>query len=118
MDVVFGSPLGFVAQAKDVNNFLLSLRDMFTFVTILAHMPVLVKIMQLPFIWPFVAPKPTDKRSIGLLMGAGNDAVEKRLRDGNVEKRKDVLQQWIEYRDLDGVGMTEAEMKIETLGPM
>lgn len=118
MDVVFGSPMGFVAQAKDVDNFLCSLREMFTMVTLLAHMPALVRIMQLPFIWPFVAPKPTDKSSIGFLMGIGFKAVEKRLKDGNPEKRRDVLQQWIEYRDLEGVGMTEYEMKVETLGPM
>lgn len=118
MDVVFGAPMGFVAEGKDVRNLLASIQETFILATVLVHLPAVVKFMQFPLIWSLVAPTPKDKRGVGVLMGVGDDAVKKRLEEGNVGKKRDVLQHWVERRDREGEGMTEEEMKLEAFGPM
>lgn len=77
--------------------------------------PELVTVLQLPFIWPFVIPKPTDISGVGYVIGVGNEAVRKRLA-GETTSR-DIVQHWIEYRDKDGERMTTEELMREAAGP-
>lgn len=118
MDVGFGAPMGFVAEGKDIRNLLAGIQKTFVLATVLSYLPAVVKFMQIPLIWSLAAPTLEDKSGVGVIMGVGDEAIRKRLEEGNVGKKRDVLQHWIEHRDREGEGMTEDEMKLEAFGPM
>jgi len=118
MDMSFGELIGFVRQSKDVNGIIKSVHDMFDVANLVTLVPGIVKFMQLPFIYPFVAPKPTDKAGMGMLRNVADKAVEARIEKGNVKNRRDLLQQFIEYRSQDGEALTRLELENEALTPM
>jgi hypothetical protein len=118
MDLSFGAPLGFVAQGKDIGNLIQSVQALFIGANVMVNLPGLVKFMQLPFIWKLVGPKPTDLKGPGALQGVAFNAVKKRLEEGNVKGRRDLLQQFLEYRDQEGNTISKRELEIEALTPV
>jgi len=92
MDAVFGDPVGFVDAGKDVSNLIRSVQNVFLMGNILSLLLEVVTFLQLPPIWSWVAPKPSDKGGIGFMLGVGIKAIRKRPEDGNVAQRRDVLQ--------------------------
>lgn len=115
MDIAFFAPLGFLKQGIDIGGLLNSISTTFKVGNIFMLVPELVTVLQLPFIWPFVIPKPTDISGVGYVIGVGNEAVRKRLA-GETTSR-DIVQHWIEYRDKDGERMTTEELMREAAGP-
>ncbi len=90
MDVVFGDPVGSIDAG--VSNSIRSVQTLFLMGNILSLLPEVVTFLQLPSIWSWVAPKPSDKDGIGFMLGVGIEAIRKRLEDGNVAQRRDVFQ--------------------------
>jgi hypothetical protein len=118
MDVIFSSPVGFILAGADVSNLLASIQDLFIVSTLLCHLPGLLKFLQGPLTWPFLAPKASDKSGVGFVQGVANEAVRRRLEEGNTGGKRDVLQHWLEYRGKEGEKMSEHELQVEALGPM
>lgn len=118
MDVSFGEPIGFVKQSKDVDGIIKSVHDLFAVANIVTLIPGITRFMQLPFIYPLVAPKPTDKTGPGMLRGVADKAVKARVEKGNVNERRDLLQQFVEYRSQDGEPLSRLELENEALTPM
>jgi hypothetical protein len=118
MDVSFGEPIGFVKQSKDVDGIIKSVHDLFAVANIVTLIPGITRFMQLSFIYPFVAPKPTDKTGPGMLRGVADNAVKARVEKGNVNERRDLLQQFVEYRSQDGEPLSRLELENEALTPM
>jgi hypothetical protein len=65
-----------------------------------------------------VAPKPTDLKGPDALQGVSNKAVRKRLENANPKNRKDLLQQFLEYRNQDGQPLSPKEINLEALTPV
>jgi hypothetical protein len=84
----------------------------------MVNLPGLVKFLQKPWIWKFVAPKPTDLTGPGALEGVSNGAVRKRLGHGNPQNGRDLLQQFLEYRDQNGQPLSSTEIDLEALTPV
>lgn len=118
MDISFGEPIGFVRQSKDVDGIIKSVHDLFDVANFVTLVPGIVKFTQLPFIYPFVAPRPTDKVGPGMLRGVADKAVKTRVEKGNVNNRRDLLHHFIEYRSQDGEPLTRLELENEALTPM
>jgi hypothetical protein len=118
MDLSFGEPVGFVKQGKDVRGLIQSVHDLFTGANFMANLPGLVRFLQAPWIWKFVTPKPTDLKGPGVLEGVSSEAVRKRLENGNPKNRRDLLQQFLEYRDQDGLPLSPKEIDLEALTPV
>lgn len=118
MDLSFSDPIGFVKQGKDVRGLIQSVHDLFTGANFMVNLPGLVKFLQKPWIWRFVAPKSTDLTGPGALEGVSNAAVKKRVEHGNPKNRKDLLQQFLDYRDQDGQPLSSKEIDLEALTPV
>lgn len=118
MDLSFGTPLGFVAQGKDIGDIIQSVQDLFIGANVMVNLPSLVKSTQLPFLWKLIGPKPTDLKGPGALQGVAFSAVKKRLEEGKVKGRRDLLQYFLEYRDQEGSPLSRRELDIEPLTPV
>jgi len=118
MDVAFSEPVRFVKEARDVGGLISSIHEMFLAIIIMVNFPGIVRVLQLPFIWPLIAPKDTDKTGAGATMRAANNAIRNRMEQGNTADRRDMLQHFLEYRDLDGKSMTRQEIEIASLTPV
>ena len=65
-ELVFGKPIGFVAQERDVDSLLSAFTSAFPFFGIVVRLPwVVAHILDNPVLGPLVEPKPTDKTGLG-----------------------------------------------------
>jgi hypothetical protein len=118
MDLLFGEPIGFVKQGMDIRGLIQRVRDLFVGANFMVNLPGLVRFLQTRWIWKFVAPKPMDLKGPDALQGVSNKAVRKRLENANPKNRKDLLQQFLEYRNQDGQPLSPKEINLEALTPV
>jgi cytochrome P450 len=116
MDMVFSSPAGFLKAGRDVDNIIASLRQLIGGVTVLSAFPLVTKIVQLPWLFKYLGPKPTDRSGPGLVHKFAYDQVRKRF-DSN-ETHSDVLQWIIDHEDKSGKRLTYGMLEQESLGPV
>ena len=67
--LAFGEPMGFLAQDKDVHGYIANQNAMLPVFEWLSTLPILEKIVRIPFISKFAMPTPNDKTGAGLLIG-------------------------------------------------
>ena len=106
--VAFGQKFGFLEMDDDPFGYIANLDSFLPAVILFGAWPELQKILQLPFLKPFL-PKSTDKRGLGKVMGFAKDRVEERFRGEDPVKRQDMLQSFINH------GLTMEELESETI---
>jgi hypothetical protein len=67
--LAFGEPMGFLAEDRDVHGYIANQTAMLPFFEWLSTLPILEKIIRVPFISKFAMPTPEDKTGAGLLLG-------------------------------------------------
>ncbi|KAK3346974.1 cytochrome P450 [Lasiosphaeria hispida] len=92
-EVAYSKPLGFLANNKDMGNFLKINEETLPFVFILSNY---VSIFKLLHKWPFnlLLPRAGDQVGLGAVMGFTTGLIDQRLRPG-VEPQRDILQSFI-----------------------
>lgn len=96
-DVVFSNPLGFLEQAKDINGLIASIHGLLDAVLIPGVFPVLTKLTHNAWLFPYIAPKPTDATGPGHIHGLAYKQVRNRFESlESTTKFNDVLQDIID----------------------
>ena len=103
MDMVFSRPLGFLASASDVDNVIEALHSLLIVANTMALLPSISKIMLTPWLFKYVAPKPTDKTGPGRIHGLAYEIVRQRYKDlqKSTTKHDDILQSIIDKNNPD-----------------
>lgn len=116
MEMVFSSPAGFVKAGYDVDDLCKSIRELLTSANISATFPIIAKIVYLPFVFPYLGPKPTDKTGPGRCHKYAYDQVRKRF--SSDEPHSDILQWIIDHEDKSGERLSYAMLEQEALSPV
>ncbi|PGH27760.1 hypothetical protein AJ80_00548 [Polytolypa hystricis UAMH7299] len=106
--VAFGEPMGFVAKDEDVHGYIANQVAMLPVFEWLSTLPILEKMLRIPFIAKFAMPSPEDKNGAGLLMGVARKMVAERF-GPNKKTKKDMLGSFLSH------GVTRAEAEQETV---
>ncbi|KAF2100311.1 cytochrome P450 [Rhizodiscina lignyota] len=118
MDMAFSNPIGFVKAGHDVNGLIDSLHELLTGTGIIALFPKFVTFMQQPWLFPLIAPRPTDKKGPGALYGLAWSQVNKRFDAQDEEKHEDILQWIIEREDREGQRLSKGVLENESVAPV
>lgn len=118
MDAAFSRTLGFVKSASDVNNFIAGLHVLLPGAATIALFPSVVAFIQHPWIFPYLAPKPTDKSGPGALFGLAWGQVKLRLEEQNTQKYDDMLQFFIDHKDREGTQLSNVRLQLECEAPI
>lgn len=98
MEMVFSNPMGFLDQAKDVNGVIANIHGLIVGAMIPAIFPFLTKLIHHPWLFPYIAPKPTDLSGPGYIHGLAYKQVRNRFKDlqDSTVKFSDILQNIID----------------------
>jgi cytochrome P450 len=118
MDVAFSDPVGFVKEGKDVGGLIKSLVELFDAAQVLVTIPGIMKFLNKPSIHKYAGPKSTDPKGPGAIQGIADRAVAGRVKNGNKNNHRDLLQLFMEYRDADGKPITPEDLEIEAVSPV
>lgn len=141
--LAFGKSLGFIEQGRDIDNLVKSFHEGLIHFAVLCRLHPLVKFLKDTWIADrYLVPKPGDPNGIGNIMKVGrtpssilalsfssvrgrltaqtrDDLLQERLeelkRDPSVRSRSDMLQNFLNSRDVFGSPMDLEELKAETL---
>lgn len=105
--VAFGEAFGFIEADDDPFGYIDNLQEFLPAVIMFGAYPELQKILRLPFM-KFLAPKNTDKRGLGAVMGWAKDRVGERFGEKPIV-RQDMLGSFIKR------GLTKEQLESETL---
>lgn len=118
MDVSFSNPLGFVKSGSDVNGLIDSLHSLLTTAGVIALFPRMVKLVQNSWLFPYIAPKPTDKTGPGALYGLAWGQVQNRFAEKGEVQYNDLLQWLMEHEDKDGQRLSQRRLEQEATAPV
>lgn len=105
--VAFGEAFGFIEADDDPFGYIDNLQEFLPAVILFGAYPELQQILRLPFM-KFLAPKNTDRRGLGRVMGWAKDRVGERFGEKPIV-RHDMLGSFIKR------GLTKEELESETL---
>ena len=105
--VAFGEAFGFIEADDDPFGYIENLQEFLPAIILFGAYPELQKILRLPFM-KFLAPKNTDKRGLGRVMGWAKERVGERFGEKPIV-RQDMLGSFIKR------GLTKEELESETL---
>ncbi|KAK3314249.1 cytochrome P450 11B2 [Apodospora peruviana] len=107
--IEFGKPFGYLDHDSDFNGIIGAIETMVPATAVMALFPVTLRIMDSGLLNPFL-PKLTDQTGVGRLLGIVHEKVGERYTpDEKKEKRRDVLQAFVDSK------MTRQEVEAEAL---
>jgi cytochrome P450 len=118
MDAAFSSPLGLIKSRKDIGGLIHLLLTLLTGVGIIALFPSIVRFMYLPCLFPYVAPKISDKKGPGALYSLARTQVNRRSEVKDVETHNDILQWLIDHENKGGERLSKIQLEQEPLAPV
>jgi cytochrome P450 len=118
MDVAFSETMGFCKAGYDVNGTISNLQSFLYIAQFLVNFPGLTNFLKHPFISKVAGPSIDDKTGPGFVQGMAVRAVRKRLKEGNVKNRQDMLYQMMEYEDSEGRKLSPRELEVEAFAPI
>ncbi|KAL1297395.1 hypothetical protein AAFC00_004931 [Neodothiora populina] len=105
--VAFGEAFGFIEADDDPFGYIDNLQEFLPAIILFGAYPELTQILRLPFM-KFLAPKKTDKRGLGRVMGFAKDRVGERFGEKPIV-RQDMLNSFIKR------GLSKEQLESETL---
>ncbi|KAJ5398367.1 cytochrome P450 [Penicillium sp. CMV-2018d] len=118
MDLAFSHPIGFMKQGEDVSTIIESLTALFGITRILTTFPELQRFLNLKWVYPFLASKPSDDHGPGMIRGVAINEVNRRLQQGVQSQEKDLLDRFLEYKDETGNGFPRRDLEVESFTPV
>ena len=79
--VAFGKPFGFVANDKDMYDYLATTEKALPGIDLVANLPILAKITTSPLLRGILMPSPKDKTWLGKMFGIAEAFVDRRYQD-------------------------------------
>jgi hypothetical protein len=91
----FGAPFGFVEKGDDIGNLIKAFHDGLIFAGFFSRLYPLARLIESTWLKRLIAPGPSDKTGLGMLMRVRNELVDERLKaikEGRTGGRVDLLQ--------------------------
>ena len=118
MDVAFSNPLGFIKSGSDVGGLIGSLHELLTGAGSIALFPSIVNFMQQSWVFPFIAPRTTDKRGPGAIYGLAWSQLNRRFEGKDTGRHSDILQWLIDHENRNGERLSRGRLEEESVAPV
>ncbi|KAJ9667423.1 hypothetical protein H2201_002291 [Coniosporium apollinis] len=107
-DIACGEPFGFLSQDADVHGYISTQLELIPIFEWFSTLPILDKIMRVPFISRMAMPTSEDKTGVGRLMGVAKRTVSKRFGPEKITK-KDMIGSWLQH------GLSQEQVEVESV---